>query len=105
MSALWRITILKLRKSIVVKPPFLQGCLVWAECVVEEEIARDKYVLIVEKVVHLEVDDRFFSEAEGMDFERAKPLCIMGGRNRMQFTSPVATGYKSDYVHHPDRPG
>lgn len=95
---------LKPRKSIVVKSPGIQGCLAWAECVVEEEIAREKYVLIVGKVVHLEADDRFFSEAEGMDFERARPLCIMGGRNGMQFASPIATGYKSNYAHHPDTP-
>jgi flavin reductase (DIM6/NTAB) family NADH-FMN oxidoreductase RutF len=61
------------RKSVAVKPPDIEDCLAWAECVVEEEIARKKYVLIIGKVVHLEADDRFFSEQQGMDLERAKP--------------------------------
>ena len=35
-------------------------------------------MLIIGKVVHLEGDDRFFSEADGMDLEMAKPLCALG---------------------------
>lgn len=66
------------RPSVKVKPPGIEGCLAWAECTVEEEIAREKYVLIVGRVVHLEADDRFFSPENGMDFEKAMPLCIMG---------------------------
>ncbi|MHB8119299.1 MAG: flavin reductase family protein [Methanothrix sp.] len=92
------------RKSVAVKPPGIEGCLAWAECVVEEEIAREKYVLIIGKVVHLEADDRFFSELEGMDLERAKPLCIMSGGNGMLFARPVATGYRSGYAHHASAP-
>jgi len=86
------------RKSIAVKPPGIQGCLAWAECVVEEEIARDKFVLIIGKVVHLEADDRFFSEAEGMDYERAMPLGSMGEPNGMQFVRPVSTGKGDKYA-------
>jgi len=86
------------RKSVAVKPPGIEGCLAWAECVVEEEIARDKFVLIIGKVVHLEADDRFFSEAEGMDYERAMPLCSMGGPNGMQFVRPVSTGKGDKYA-------
>ena len=86
------------RKSIAVKPSGIQGCLAWAECVVEEEIARDKFVLIIGKVVHLEADDRFFSEAEGMDYERAMPLCSMGEPNGMQFVRPVSTGKGDKYA-------
>ncbi|MDQ1262146.1 MAG: hypothetical protein QG575_1327 [Euryarchaeota archaeon] len=86
------------RKSVAVKPPGIEGCLAWAECVVEEEIAREKYVLIIGKVVHLEADDRFFSEQQGMDYERAKPLCSMGGPNGMQFVRPVFTGKGDKYA-------
>ncbi|MDD4161860.1 MAG: flavin reductase family protein [Methanothrix sp.] len=86
------------RPSRKVKAPGIEGCLAWAECALEEEIARDKFVLIIGKVVHLEADDRFFSEAEGMDYERAMPLCSMGGPNGMQFVRPVSTGKGDKYA-------
>jgi flavin reductase (DIM6/NTAB) family NADH-FMN oxidoreductase RutF len=86
------------RPSRKVKPPGIEGCLAWAECTVEEEIAREKYVLIIGKVVHLEADDSFFSEEEGMDYERAKPLCSMGGPKGMQFVRPVFTGKGDKYA-------
>jgi len=86
------------RPSKKVKAPGIEGCLAWAECVVEEEIAREKFVLIIGKVVHLEADDRFFSETDGMDYERAKPLCSMGGPNGMQFVRPVSTGKGDKYA-------
>jgi flavin reductase (DIM6/NTAB) family NADH-FMN oxidoreductase RutF len=86
------------RPSIRVKPPGIEGSLARAECVLEEEMAREKFVLIIGKVVHLEVDDRFWSEAEGMDFERAKPLCSMGGEKGIQFAYPVSTGRGAKYA-------
>jgi len=86
------------RPSRKVKAPGIEGCLAWAECALEEEIAREKFVLIIGKVVHLEADDRFFSEAEGMDYERAMPLCSMGGPNGMQFVRPVSTGKGDKYA-------
>jgi flavin reductase (DIM6/NTAB) family NADH-FMN oxidoreductase RutF len=89
---------LKPRPSKMVRAPGIEGCLAWAECTVEEEIARDKYVLIIGRVVHLEADDQFFSETEGMDYEQAKPLCSMGGPNGMQFVRPVFTGKSDRYA-------
>lgn len=86
------------RPSRKVKPPGIEGCLAWAECAVEEEIAREKFVLIIGKVVHLEADDRFFSEADGMDYEKAMPLCAMGGPKGMQFVRPVSTGKGDKYA-------
>jgi flavin reductase (DIM6/NTAB) family NADH-FMN oxidoreductase RutF len=86
------------RTSRKVRAPGIEGCLAWAECALEEEIAREKFVLIIGKVVHLEADDRFFSEAEGMDYERAMPLCSMGGPNGMQFVRPVSTGKGDKYA-------
>ena len=82
------------RPSVKVKAPGIEGCLAWAECTVEEEIAREKYVLIIGRVVHLEADDRFFSLEKGMDFEKAMPLCIMGSDKGMHFVRPTHTGYK-----------
>jgi flavin reductase (DIM6/NTAB) family NADH-FMN oxidoreductase RutF len=89
---------LKARPSTKVKSPGIEGCLAWAECVLVEEIAREKFVLIIGKVVHLEADDRFFSEQQGMDYERAMPLCAMGGPNGMQFVRPVSTGKGDRYA-------
>ena len=89
------------RPSIKVRPPGIEGCLAWAECTVEEEIAREKFVLIVGRVVHLEADDRFFSIENGMDFEKAMPLCIMGSDKGMQFVRPTATKEMGGYAHHP----
>ena len=86
------------RRSSAVKPPGIEGCLAWAECRLEEEIAREKYVLIVGRVVHLEVDDRFFSEVDGMDYENAMPLCSIGGPNGIQFVRPVSTGKGDRYT-------
>ena len=91
---------LEARPSVAVKPPGIAGCLAWAECSIEEEIAREKYSLIIGKVLHLEADDSFFSRAEGMDYEKAMPLCGMAGPNGMHFARPVATGYTSGYAHH-----
>jgi flavin reductase (DIM6/NTAB) family NADH-FMN oxidoreductase RutF len=86
------------RRSSSVKPPGIERCLAWAECWLEEEIAREKYVLIVGRVVHLEVDDRFFSEVDGMDYENAMPLCSIGGPNGIQFVRPVSTGKGDRYT-------
>ncbi|MGV8174160.1 MAG: flavin reductase family protein [Methanothrix sp.] len=86
------------RRSSAVKPPGIEGCLAWAECRLEEEIAREKYVLILARVVHLEVDDRFFSEVDGMDYEKAMPLCSIGGPNGIQFVRPVSTGKGDRYA-------
>lgn len=89
---------LQARPSARVKPPGIEECLAWAECVLEEEIAREKFVLIIGKVVHLEADDRFFSEADGMDLEKAKPLCAVGGQKGMKFAYPVLSGEGGEYA-------
>jgi flavin reductase (DIM6/NTAB) family NADH-FMN oxidoreductase RutF len=89
---------LKARPSARVTPPGIEGWPAWAECEVEEEIAREKFVLIIGKVVHLEADDRFFSEQQGMDYDRAKPLCSMGGPNGMHFVRPIFTGKGDKYA-------
>ncbi|MDD4446445.1 MAG: flavin reductase [Methanothrix sp.] len=72
------------------KAPSIDGCLAWAECVLEEEIAREKFVLIIGKVVHLEADDRFFNAGGSMDFQRAKPLSAMLGKDGMSFSTAKA---------------
>jgi flavin reductase (DIM6/NTAB) family NADH-FMN oxidoreductase RutF len=88
---------LKARSSTKVKPPGIEGCLAWAECVLQEEIAREKFVLVVGEVLHLEVDDRFFNSQGEMDFQSAKPLGAMLGRDGMDFTYPVFSGRHAEY--------
>lgn len=88
---------LKARTMTKVKAPGIEGCLAWAECVLLEEIVRDKFVLVIGKVVHLEVDDRFFNELGEMDFKRAKPLGVMLGSQGMSFTYPEFSGRHAEY--------
>jgi flavin reductase (DIM6/NTAB) family NADH-FMN oxidoreductase RutF len=88
---------LNARPSAKVKAPGIEGCLAWAECVLEEELAREKFVLIIGKVVHLEADDRFFNADGSMDFQRAKPLSAMLGKEGMSFTYPAFSGRYAEY--------
>ena len=85
------------RSSQKIKPPGIEGCLAWMECTLVEEISRKNYSLVIGKVVHLEVDDRFFNENGDMDFERAKPLSIILGDKGMWFTSSIYAGRYADY--------
>jgi flavin reductase (DIM6/NTAB) family NADH-FMN oxidoreductase RutF len=88
---------LQTRPSAKVRPPGVEGCLAWAECTLLEEIAREKFVLIIGRVVHLEADDRFFNAQGEMYFERAKPLGAMLGKDGMSFTYPVFSGGRAEY--------
>jgi len=83
--------------STKVKAPGIEGCLAWAECVLEEELVRENFVLIIGKVVHLEVDERFFDADGSMDFQRAKPLSVMLGKDGMSFTYPAFSGRYAEY--------
>lgn len=85
------------KPSIEVKPPGIEGCLAWAECVLQEEIVRDRFVLIIGKVVHLEADDRLFNADGEMDYAVAKPLCAMLGKDGMDFAYPAFSGRHAEY--------
>lgn len=88
---------LKPHFSEMVRAPGIEGCLAWAECTLVEEILREKFSLIIGKVVNLEVDENFFDEEGRMDFENAKPLsCILGPKG-LTFTYPRDTGISADY--------
>ncbi|MCL6559738.1 MAG: flavin reductase family protein [Firmicutes bacterium] len=84
--------------SRMVGAPGVAGCLARAECRLVEEICRKEYSLVIGRVVHLEADDNFFSEAGEMDFERAGPLSVMLGDKGMWFTRPVFTGRYARYT-------
>lgn len=84
-------------QSSKVRAPGVDGCLAWAECTMEEEIAREKFVLVIGKVVHLEADDRFFNSEGEMDFEKARPLGAILGHKGLHFTYPSFSGRHADY--------
>lgn len=89
---------LKPRPSEEIRAPGIEGCLAWAECTLVEEVMREKFSLIIGKVVNLEVDENFFDEEGRMDFEKAKPLsCVLGPRG-LTFTSPKDAGKSADYA-------
>ncbi len=88
---------LKSHPSEEIMAPGIEGCLAWAECTLVEEILREKFSLVIGKVVNLEVDEDLFDEEGKMDFERAKPLsCILGSRG-LTFTCPRDTGKSANY--------
>ncbi len=85
------------RQSNQVQAPGITGCLAWAECKMMEEIARERYSLVIARVVHLEANDGCFNENGEMDYERARPLAVMLGDKGMWFTSPVFAGRFANY--------
>ncbi|AAM06691.1 TPA: flavin reductase family protein [Methanosarcina acetivorans] len=88
---------LKSHISEEIRAPGIEGCLAWAECTLVEEILREKFSLIIGKVVNLEVDEKFFDEEGQMDFEKAKPMsCVLGSKG-LTFTCPKDSGKSADY--------
>jgi flavin reductase (DIM6/NTAB) family NADH-FMN oxidoreductase RutF len=75
--------------STKVKPPGIEGCVAWMECELEEEILREKFSLIVGKVVHLVGNDDFFDEKGRMDFERARPMSMISRPDGVCYTHPA----------------
>lgn len=68
------------------------------ECTLVEEILREKFSLIIGKVVNLEGNENFIDEESRMDFEKAKPLsCILGSKG-LTFTCLRSTGRLADYA-------
>jgi len=83
---------LKPKKSSKVKVPGIEGTLAQAECVLVEEVSRQKYSLIIGKVVHLEVDEDYFDLNGDMNIEKARPLVAVIGEKGTWFTYPVSEG-------------
>ncbi len=78
--------------SCRVKSPGIEECIARMECNLQEEINREKYSLIIGKVVHLEIGDRFVNEAGEFDYESARPLSAMSSERGIRFTMPVPAG-------------
>ncbi|MDO9540269.1 MAG: flavin reductase family protein [Methanocalculus sp.] len=85
------------RPSEVVHPPGIEGCIAWMECRLAEEIRRDKYSLIIGKVVHLEVNERYFDENGDMNIDTAHPLSMICGDTTIRYTYPVDAGRVASY--------
>jgi len=75
--------------SAKVIPPGIEGCIAWIECTLSEEIIRDKFSLVIGKVVHLEVNDSFVDQSGSLDLEKAKPLSVLLGHKGMRYTYPA----------------
>ncbi|NLB01184.1 MAG: flavin reductase family protein [Methanomicrobiales archaeon] len=80
------------RPSTAVAPPGIEGSIAWMECRLVEEITREKYALVIGKVVRLEVNDRYATAEGNMDLDAARPLCMVCDDNRIRFTYPVDAG-------------
>ncbi|MFA7563064.1 MAG: flavin reductase family protein [Methanoculleus sp.] len=80
------------RSSTAVAPPGIEGAVAWMECRLVEEITREKYALVIGTVVHLEVDDRHATAGGDVDFDAARPLCMVCGNGGIQFAYPTDTG-------------
>lgn len=88
---------LKSHISEEIRAPGIEEYLAWAERTLVEEALREKFSLIIGKVINLEVDENFFDEEGRMDFEKAKPLsCILGPKG-LTFTCPRDAGKSADY--------
>ncbi|PXF60856.1 MAG: flavin reductase family protein [Candidatus Methanogaster sp.] len=84
---------LSAKASQKVTAPSIERCIARMECTLDREVTEEgKYSIIIGKVVHLEVDDRYLAENEDMDFERARPLSMMLGETGMYYTVPAGTG-------------
>ncbi|WP_229390294.1 flavin reductase family protein [Methanosarcina sp. DH2] len=86
---------LKSHISEEIRASGIEGCLAWEECTLVEEVLREKFSLIIGKVVNMAVDENFFDEEgriafeEGrMAFEKAKPLSCILGTKRSYFYLP-----------------
>ena len=80
------------RPSAKVAPSGIEGCVAWMECVLVEEILREKFSLVIGRVVHLEGNDAFFDERGGMDFEKARPMSMILGPEGGCYTRPTTGG-------------
>jgi len=59
--------------GVKVKVPRIKECLGWVECVLDEEIARKNFVIILGKVVHAEVKDQYCQDGE-FDLVKYQPI-------------------------------
>jgi flavin reductase (DIM6/NTAB) family NADH-FMN oxidoreductase RutF len=83
------------KPSVVVRPPGIKGCYAWMECTLDKLFEEPRYVLIMGKVVHLEIDDTVCRPDGSFDPDKARPLFMTGSDSRMHYCTVTDTG-KSD---------
>jgi len=83
------------KPSVVVKPPGIRGCYAWMECTLDKLFEEPKYVLIMGKVVHLEIDDAVYRRDGSWDTGIARPLFMTGSNAAMNYCTVTDIG-KSD---------
>ena len=85
------------KASKKVAPPGVEGAIACMECSLAEEIVRERFSLIIGKVEHLEVDERYFDEEGDMDFVAARPLCMVCGNEGTRFAVPTPVGRETSH--------
>jgi len=85
------------KPSVTISSPGIQGCIAWMECQLVEEISREKFSLIIGRVSHLEVDERWIREDGLLKYDECKPLGVMLGNDGMEFTFPSFSGRYASY--------
>jgi len=83
------------KPSVVVKPPGIRGCYAWMECTLDKLFEEPKYILIMGKVVHLEIDDAVYRPDGSWDTGIARPLFMTGSNAAMNYCTVTDIG-KSD---------
>jgi flavin reductase (DIM6/NTAB) family NADH-FMN oxidoreductase RutF len=92
------------KPSVVVKPPGIKGCYAWMECTLDKLFEEPRYILIMGKVVHLEIDDAVYCPDGSLDVERAKPLFMTGSNAAMHYCTVTDTGRSDSFgAMFPDR--
>lgn len=80
-------------QGIKVKVPRIAECLGWIECILEEEIARENYVIVVGKVLHAEVKDQYYQNG---DFDLTNYQPLYSGWNGKMMSIGKAVEWKKD---------
>jgi flavin reductase (DIM6/NTAB) family NADH-FMN oxidoreductase RutF len=80
------------RFSKTVTLPGIIGSAGWIECTLEEEILREKFSIIVGKVYHIEMNDEFVSADGDLDYDKAEPLRMLCGNDKIHYLKPVCGG-------------
>lgn len=86
------------KPSQIITPPGVAGCYAWMECECVQLYEEEKYVLVVGKVLHLEVDDRVLDAEGNLDVAKAKPLLITGKKGAMNYCTAVDLGSQASFA-------
>jgi len=62
-----------------------------------EEILRERFSIIIGKVQHVEMNDDFVSSDGDLDYEKAEPLCMLCGNEKIHYLKPVCGGRTASY--------